>query len=108
MKKSLLLFLLPFVFYVTVAQQQKIPLPNRQQLAWHDMEFYWFIHFGPNTLQIKNGGTATSQKIYLIQQPWIVDNGRELRNSPVPKGLLLRQSITMVFVYGPASIQVIP
>ena len=24
-------------------------LPNKQQLAWHNMEYYFFVHFGPNT-----------------------------------------------------------
>ncbi|MEP6676307.1 MAG: alpha-L-fucosidase [Ferruginibacter sp.] len=45
MKRFWMLIFYSITFFVATAQ----PKPKSQQLAWHDMEFYLFMHFGPNT-----------------------------------------------------------
>ena len=50
-------------------------VPTPQQLAWQQMEFTCFLHFGINTLQAVNGEMVKKIRPFSILPNWIVNNG---------------------------------
>ena len=61
MKKIIAVFCLYVLIFSGLYAQQgqrSVPLPSNAQLVWQGMEYYLFVHFGPNTFTDKEWGAG--------------------------------------------------
>ncbi len=60
--KKLLLFVTVYFFFTNLQAQKPVvnkPVPSPQQLAWQQLDYYFFVHFGPNTFTNLEWGKGT-------------------------------------------------
>ncbi len=91
MKKNLIFIVFIFLFQTGFSQSNKNinPVPSKAQVAWQDMEYYFFMHFGPNTFTDLEWGKGTENAEVFDPQEMDCDQWCRIAKEAGAKGIVI-------------------
>lgn len=90
MKKNLIF--IAFIFLIQTAFSQSYsnnPKPTQSQLVWQDMEYYLFMHFGPNTFTNLEWGKGTENAEVFDPKDMDCDQWCRIAKEAGAKGIII-------------------
>jgi len=91
LKKNFIFLLFIFLFQTAFSQTNKKnnPVPTQSQLAWQDMEYYFFAHFGPNTFTGLEWGKGTEKAEVFDPKDLDCDQWCRIAKAAGAKGIMI-------------------
>jgi alpha-L-fucosidase len=91
--KSILYLLLSLVFITSCSRVEPPepygPVPSERQLAWHDMQYYMFVHFTVNTFTDKEWGYGDEKESVFNPTELNCDQWAKVASEAGMKGIIL-------------------
>lgn len=78
-----------FIFFSTLSAQYRNPLPSGAQLKWHDNNYYFFMHFGPNTFTGKEWGDGKEKTSIFNPSQLDTDQWCRIAKEAGAKGIII-------------------
>lgn len=91
MKKNLVFIIFIFLFQIGFSQSNRrvSPGPTQSQIAWQDMEYYFFAHFGPNTFTDLEWGKGTEKEEIFDPKGMDCDQWCRIAKAAGAKGIMI-------------------
>lgn len=86
-KLSITILLL--IFFANTQAQYRNPLPTNAQLKWHKNNFYFFMHFGPNTFTGKEWGDGNEKTEIFNPSQLNTDQWCQVAKESGAKGIII-------------------
>lgn len=88
--KQIIIFLVSvFIFLSNIHAQYRNPLPSSAQLKWHENNYYFFMHFGPNTFTGKEWGDGKEKTSLFNPSQLDTDQWCKIAKEAGAKGVII-------------------
>ena len=88
-KLPVIIYLVLFTLSIKAQEKPLLPVPSQRQLMHQNMEFYLFMHFGPNTFTDLEWGKGTAHEKVFNPTKLDCDQWCRVAKAPGAKGIII-------------------